>query len=360
MSSESYRKLAKVMDTLPNGYPATESGVELRILEHIYSPEEAEIFCDLRLSYETAEQISQRTGRPVEGLEDRLTDMWGKGQLFGIDLGGVKLFKMAPFIFGIYEFQLKHMTRELAELMEAYGEDFGRPFFSRKPQLMQVVPIEKEINGNQYAMPYEYASSIIEKGQSWGVSNCICKKEKELIGERCDMPMEVCLSIAPIPNFFNDHPLKVRPISKEEAYEILRKSEEAGLVHMTNNFENGQFYICNCCGCCCGVLKSINEYGISEAVNAHYYATIDGEKCIGCGVCADERCQINAITEADGLYRIDEKKCIGCALCVTTCPSEAIELIRKNNDAIEAPPKTENDWYVQRGKNRGVDFSQYQ
>lgn len=96
MAYEAYLKLAKVLDTLPNGFPSTESGIEIKLLEKIFEPREAELFCDLKLNFETADQIARRTGRPQEGLEDRLTAMWRRGQIFGVDLGNVKIFRMVP------------------------------------------------------------------------------------------------------------------------------------------------------------------------------------------------------------------------------------------------------------------------
>ncbi|MBK5102452.1 MAG: 4Fe-4S ferredoxin, partial [Desulfobacteraceae bacterium] len=111
MTEEVYRKLAKVLDTLPNGFPRTESGVEIKLLKKIFQPEQAELFCDLRLTFEAAEQIAKRTGRPLEGLEEMLTAMWERGQIFGVDFGGMKMFKMVPWAFGIYEFQLPYMDR---------------------------------------------------------------------------------------------------------------------------------------------------------------------------------------------------------------------------------------------------------
>jgi len=68
MIEEKYHKLAKVLDTLPNRFPATESGVEIKLLKKIFRPEDIELFCDLRLTFETAEQISERTGRPLEAV----------------------------------------------------------------------------------------------------------------------------------------------------------------------------------------------------------------------------------------------------------------------------------------------------
>ena len=75
MADEIYQKLARVLDTLPNGFPATESGVEIKLLKRIFTPEQADLFCDLRLTFETAQQVAERTGRPLEGLDRKLKDM---------------------------------------------------------------------------------------------------------------------------------------------------------------------------------------------------------------------------------------------------------------------------------------------
>jgi len=204
MSDELYQKLAKVLDTLPNGFPATNSGVEIKLLKRIFEPEQVELFCDLKLNFETAEQIAERTGRPLEGLEKMLTTMWERGQLFGVKLGDTKLFKMMPWIFGIYEFQLPHMDRELAEMCEEYGKVYHKQFFKKKPQFMQVIPIEREIPAKHKALTYEKVSSIVENGQSFLLNECICKKEQGLLEDPCDRPLEVCLAIAPVPNVFDD------------------------------------------------------------------------------------------------------------------------------------------------------------
>lgn len=81
MNDQIYHKLAKVLDTLPNGFPATESGVEIKLLKKIFSIEDAELFCDLRLKFETPKQITERSGRPLEGLEKKLLSMRDRGQL---------------------------------------------------------------------------------------------------------------------------------------------------------------------------------------------------------------------------------------------------------------------------------------
>jgi Pyruvate/2-oxoacid:ferredoxin oxidoreductase delta subunit len=357
---EIYHRLAEVLDTLPNGFPSTESGVEIKLLKKIFDPDEAELFCDLRLTFETVEQIGQRTGRPLDGLKGKLITMGKKGQVFAIQLGETWVFKMLPWVFGIFEFQLGRLDRELAELSEVYGPIYASQFFMNKPQLMHILPVEETVSVQQEVLPYDKVSSLIEKSQSFMVNECICKKEHALLGKPCDRPLEVCMAMAPVPGVFDNSPIG-RAITKEEAYALLKTTEEAGLVHMTNNFQNGQFFICNCCKCCCGPLRAINELGIPawDVVNSNYYAAIDADSCISCGLCAGERCQVGAIVEGDDASRVVPEKCIGCGLCIKTCPVEAIRLVPKDKEKTAFPPITEDAWFEERGRLRGVDFSKY-
>jgi ferredoxin len=361
MNDESYYKLAKVLDTLPNGFPSTESGIEIRILKKVFEPQEAELFCDLRLMPETATQISERTGRPLEGLEQKLVSMGQKGELLAYELDGVWTFKMVPWVVGIYEFQLKRMDREFAAMCEEYSMHWGAQFMRYGPQMMQVIPIEKEIPVKQEALTYQQVSGLIENAQSYILNECLCKKKQGLLDQPCSKPTEVCLGLDPLPGVSEKGSwgaLGGKAITKEEAYEVLRKAEEGGLVHLTSNIESGHWYICNCCGCCCGVLRAINM-GIPNVVNSHYYAEIDPELCIACGICADERCQVKAIDKGDDFYSVITKRCIGCGLCASACPEEAIKMVHKRPEERSYPPKDDNAWLEERGRQRGVDFSQY-
>lgn len=355
-----YYQLAEVLDTLPNGYPKTESGIEIKLLKKMFEPEEAELFCRLKLDFENVDQIAERTGLPKAFLDEKLDRMWRRGLIFGVNLNGAKIFKMLPWVFGLYEFQIDRMDREFVELCEAYIPYFGKQFFIHEPALMRTIPVEQKLCDSQEALSYDRVSAIIENGQDFAVNDCICKKEQRMLGRGCDKPLEVCLGIAPVPGVFDDHPWG-RQISKEEAYDVLRKAEEAGLVHLSRNVINGQDFICNCCGCCCGVFRFINEWHLdpSLAIKSNYFAKIDGEACIQCGVCADERCPLKAVVEEDGAYRVVAKQCVGCGLCVTTCPTEAIRLVAKQPADREKPPVNETDWFERRAKSRGVDYRNY-
>ena len=153
MREDVYRKLAGVLDTLPNGFPGTENGVEIALLRKIFTPEQAGLFCDLRLAFETAEQVAARTGRSPAGLEDALADMGEAGQLFSLQLGSTRFFKMIPWVFGIFEFQLGRLDRELAELSEEYWPTYAKQFCSASPQLMQVLPVRRRASRAADAPP---------------------------------------------------------------------------------------------------------------------------------------------------------------------------------------------------------------
>jgi len=361
MGDELYEKLAKVLDTLPNGFPPTKEGVEIKLLKKVFSAEQAEIYCNLRLEFENAEQIAARSGLPLEGLEEKLRNMMIDGQVMGIPFGDTFYFQMRPWLFGIWEFQLNRLDREMVDLFEQYHHSsFGKQFFTDQPQQFRILPIEEEIKQHSQALPYEKVSSLIDAGKSFLANDCICKKEKAISGDPCDRPMDVCLAVAPIEGVF-DNPPSGKVISQQEAYDLLKKTEEMALVHLTSNFQNGVYYICNCCSCCCAVLAGINKMGIpaTSVVNSNYFAVVNEDNCTLCGTCKDERCQVDAIEEGGDSYRIVKDKCIGCGLCISTCEDEAIQMVRKEEAEIIAPPVDEKTWFIDRGKQRGVDFSEF-
>ena len=127
-----------------------------------------------------------------------------------------------------------------------------------------------------------------------------------------------------------------------------------GLVHTVSNVAEGIGYVCNCCGCCCGILRGITEFGLEQSVaKANYRAAIDADLCIGCGICA-ERCHVDAIHEVGGVYAVIAERCIGCGLCVTGCSSEAVTLTRLPEAETVHPPADFAAWEQERLRNRGL------
>lgn len=350
MNDSVYLELRKMLDVIPNGFPATESGVEIRLLKKIFTEEEARLATRLKFKFETPAAISQRTGIDKEYLEAMLHKMRKNGQLFGLRLGGTSYYKLMPFIFGIYEFQVSRMDEELAMLVKEYMEQaFINEFFTRNPPLHKVIPIGIDVHDESRIEPYESVVKLIEGAKSWAVQDCICKKNKALIGERCDKPMEVCLAFAPVEHVFDNNDYG-RPITKDEAYRILKLSEDAGLVHQTSNTASGHIYICNCCKCCCGLLSSYVNISKNAVAKSNYIAVVDKDLCTSCGVCAD-RCQADAI-EVNEYAHV--KDCIGCGLCVSTCQSEAIKLVRRESQDQADVPRDEIEWWEKRACDRGI------
>jgi electron transport complex protein RnfB len=128
-----------------------------------------------------------------------------------------------------------------------------------------------------------------------------------------------------------------------------------GLVHSVSNVIEGVFYVCNCCGCCCGVLRGITEYGIEHSIaRANYYAVIEEDECANCGICV-ARCQVNAISEKSEMAIVDRARCIGCGLCVSGCPVGAVRLEKRHGAEIVHPPENFEAWEHERMKSREHD-----
>ncbi len=346
-----YKQLARKLDQIPNGFPETKSGVELKILARLFTPEEAELACQLSLEPQPAKAIAEQLGRDERETHGVLKGMVRKG-LIEFEKGQrVLCFKLMPFIVGFYELQNAQIDEEFARLFEAYYHEALFQMMTMKPSVQRVIPIEKTIPFNIEVMPYERVSTYIEEAKSWGVLNCICRVQKKLIGQGCSHSLENCLAISSRPNAFKNTDA-IRPITREEALEILVQADKEGLVHSTNNIQKGVAYICNCCTCSCGVLRGIVQYGnLNSVASSDFYAVVDKNLCTGCGTCVD-RCQFNALRIEADACRVDRSCCFGCGLCVSTCPAQAIQLRQKPAPEIEPPPETEEEWRLLRTQAR--------
>ena len=78
-----YKKLAVQLDNTPGGYPETESGVELRILKRLFTPEEAELALSLVMMPESVDLIAQRANKAPEDILPMLIEMGKKGLGYG-------------------------------------------------------------------------------------------------------------------------------------------------------------------------------------------------------------------------------------------------------------------------------------
>ncbi len=351
-----YKRLAKRLDELPGGFPATESGVELKILEKIYSPEEAETTLKMRSVPETVEQVAERLGKPVPAMQEILDNLHEKGQIGSFKMFGQRMYMLFPYIVGIYEFQLNRMDKEMAELFGAYAPALIGQLGSFEPALGRVIPVSTEIEAEQHVHRYEDVQRMIEEAKSFMLMECICRKEQALQGKTCRHKLETCLGISGEADAFDRFP-RGRVISREEALKVVKDAEEDGLVHFTYNVQEGHAFICNCCSCCCAGLRGIREFNAPQMVaKSNYVAVIDAESCVACGVCSDERCPVDAIVQEDGVSLVVEERCIGCGACTTSCPTESVHLERKPEPEHDTPPANLMQWYKDRAASRGIEL----
>lgn len=350
--NQAFQKLALELDKIPNGYPKTESGVELKLLEKLFTAKEAALAASLSLIPESVNEIAQKNS---------ITEIEAKGMLIAMVRKGLielrkdsdkgLVFFLMPFVVGFYERQNGKIDQEFAELFEQYYKESFFHSMTAEPSVHRVIPVEKTIPINVDVMPYEKASTYLDDANAWGVLDCICRVQKKLIGEGCDHPVENCIVFSSKVGAF-DRTNDIRALTKEEALRILDEANQAGLVHSTNNAQQDVTYICNCCTCSCGVLRGIAEFGKHNSVaSSDFYAKVDEDLCNGCEVCID-RCQFNALSMEDDVSKIDTTYCYGCGLCVTTCSSKAIHLIHKDKEQISIPPETEEKWREIRAQNR--------
>lgn len=358
MVEDVYEKLAKKLDACPSGYPRTETGIELGLLEKIFLPEEAALAADLLLRPETVGQIAERTGRDPAETTELLENMTRKGQIASFPMGEEQAFILLPFIVGIYFFQVGSVDPELARLFEEYHKYWAEGVLHTSPTHHRVVTVDRSIPVEYEVLPHERATTILKDAKSFGFFPCMCRLQKANLGDACDHPVMTCLIYAPTEGAFEGMP-GIQSITREEAFQSLKDFEEAGLVHTAGNVREGMGgmdYICSCCTCSCTFLRALSEYGIENSVaKTNFYAVVAEESCEGCKTCLD-RCQFGAISIEDDVSHVDIQRCAGCGLCVITCPSKALKLERKSEDESVHIPRNIIEFREERAKNRGISL----
>ena len=349
MTDDLYDQLANALDRLPNGFPRTPTNVEIPILKKIFAPEQAVLAVQLRGEMEPVEVIAERVGLPVGEVMSRLIDMARHGLVWYEKRAGKRCFRLAPFVVGIYESQLENLDHELAHLVVQYMAEGGAAgIMGPQPAIHRVVPAQSAVK-SEWILPYDDVRAILLDSKKFEVRDCICRKQQAHLGHPCKLPTRICLSFSSMEGSHTPN-----DISQAEALALLDKAEEVGLVHTVSNVMKGVGYVCNCCSCCCAILRGITEYGIANSVaRAGYYAVIDAEDCLGCGTCV-ERCHVHAVSEQDGISVVDRERCIGCGLCVTGCPNEVARLERRPEAEIVQPPLDFAAWEHERLVNRGL------
>jgi NAD-dependent dihydropyrimidine dehydrogenase PreA subunit len=344
-----YVKLQKHLDKQVIGFPATRSGVELKILQHIFTPQEAEIACCLSYKYEPLETIFSRAGRLVESAGDLEKSLAGIRQKGGIESKikhGQMHYCNAPLVVGMYEYQQNRLTPEFIENFNEYtsSKNFGVSLLSSKLPQMRTIPVSKSIRPQHNVSTFDEVITLLQQAEEpFVIIDCICRKKKSLEGNSCKVTdrKETCLAIGSMARMSLLSHIG-REIPRDEALSIIEQNQKQGLVLQPSNTEEAEF-ICSCCGCCCGMLRTQKilpkplDFWVSN-----YYAAVAADTCNGCAACV-KRCQVDAVSVSQKKQPavVNQDRCIGCGVCVTTCPTQSITLVKKTAEV--RPPQTRED-----------------
>ena len=346
MRETSYRKLAEHLDQLPGGFAPSDTGAELRLLQRLFSTEEAELATKLTLDREKAQVIAKRANLPLAEVEQRLNEMSNKGLIFSINLeDGPTLYQAVPFVVGIYEFQVNNLSEGfLQDLADYRSTRKPRPQTQTIPQI-RTIPVGESIEPHLEALPYEQVNELVKANDRFAVAPCICRRQARMTGDGCESPEESCLIFGEWADYYVRDG-RGRSIDQSEVMKILTRADAANLVLQPSNSRDIGF-ICCCCGCCCGILRGLQHHPRpAEAVSSSFITQLDSDICDGCWDCL-ERCQMQALNEEVDRVTLNTDRCIGCGLCVTTCPSGALTLVRKpDGDRMQVPDTLDATWRI--------------
>jgi electron transport complex protein RnfB len=350
-NDQTYIDLQKHLNNQPVGFPATKSGVEIRVLKHIFSPKEAKIASFLSYKFEPVETIYDRVKHLVESPEDlkqRLEGIQRNGGIETKEKNGIPHYCNAPLVVGMYEFQLNRLTPEFLKDFSEYtaAQEFGVEFLSTELPQMRTIPVSKSIKPEHNVSTFDEVTILLDHAKGpFVILECICRKKKAMEGNPCEVAdrKETCLGMDSMAQMFLNNGIG-REISRDEAKSIIDENQKKGLVLQPSNSKEAEF-ICSCCGCCCGMLNI--HKGLPKPLEfwaTNYFAVIDMDTCEGCGEC-ENSCQVGAVKvpENKDYAVVNLDRCLGCGICVSKCPSDSISLSKKTTEVI--PPQTREELF---------------
>jgi Na+-translocating ferredoxin:NAD+ oxidoreductase subunit B len=348
-----YRLLQQHLDRMPVGFPATASGVELRILRRLFTPEEAGVALLLGMLPERLERIHRRDrggGRSREQLERILDRLAEKGAILGGHASagreGTKRYSKALLAIGVYELQVDRLTKELQADFEQYlQEAFGRALLTGKTTQLRTVPVNARFLPERRVGRYDDARSLLQESRGpFAVMNCVCRQGRDLLGEPCRQTKvrRTCLALRSVARSVLASGTGIE-LTRQEALALVERAEQEAMVLQPANTQDPLF-MCFCCGCCCGMLRAARQFPRPAAyLQSNYHAVVVAELCNDCQTCRG-RCPMAALGGDGGVAAVDLDRCIGCGLCVSTCPTGAIRLASKPEPVV--PSRDSNALYL--------------
>lgn len=347
---EVYRALAERLNKNPVGAPVNETLME--ILHRLYTESEALTGSKFPLLPVTLEKMAAATGIKEEELKKTLDGMAAKGLVVDWPRRDGIYYMLAPMVVGFFEYTFMRVRdelnmKELAELFEIYfkREGVNEEIFGSGTKMFKTLVYESLIPAavETEVLSYEKASEVIRESGGGSLSMCACRHKASHLGKACDAPVEdVCTSLGNSSKWLIQRGLG-KPASVDDLLRVLDRTERLGLVHMGDNVLKKPVMICHCCGCCCGLLRAINESGIMSVHPSNFIPSLDADLCAGCGECAGG-CHIQAVTMAESgngaeMPVVKKDLCIGCGVCAAKCPTGALTMSRRSTLHVPPPDK---------------------
>ncbi len=370
VTAKSFYDLQKRLEKVPQGAP--ESEALFKILETLFTEEEADLVSKLPIRPITVKKAAKIWGKSVSGARKILNRLADKGLMMDIRFKNTQTYILAPTMAGFFEFSLmrtdgKFNRKVLSELYYQYinkDERFLHEIFGLNPAIARPLIHEDTIQpkDQSFVLDYERATHAVKTASCVTVGTCYCRHKMEHKGKACDNPQEVCLSLNGVAKSLLRHGI-AKEISKKEALEILDDCMKRGLVQIGDNVQENVGWICNCCSCCCEALLAYKRLGYVR-LSTNFYAD-PGEDCTGCNICV-KRCPVDAIKmkkDRDGRLKaeVDMKRCIGCGVCSRFCPVKTMTMEKRDERAFV--PKDSFERFVlsaiDRGKLQNLIFDDY-
>ena len=336
-----YRLLQQKLDRHVNGAP--DSPTFMKILRLLFSPEEAELARRIPSAVTSLDVLSHKLEIAQDELRDKLIDMAQRGLMIDLEHDGQHYFALPPVVIGFFEFTFMR-TRddmpmaELARLFEEYfyaDGRFTRALFQGNTQLFRSLVSEEALPEYDHTeiLDWEKASYIVRSASATAVGICQCRHTARHLGKVCDAPQLNCLTF----NYGAQAMIRsglAQSITIDRAMRILEESKDSGLAQTADNVRRKVTFICNCCGCCCHVMRGIKTFNLRNAiVTSNWIMEVDLSRCTGCGKCA-EACPVDAIEliekrEGENKRKwavSDDTLCLGCGVCYSACKSGGITM----------------------------------
>lgn len=278
---------------------------EYMILEPVVTEEMAEVALCMKIRQKTnAKELAPLCGKSIEKTEKLLWELAVAGVCFVNEIDGVDTYWYDTWVPGIMEMMVNNKENvnkfpQIAEAFEAYGRVRGPKTTGAFPVgtgLMRVIPIEKAIDGETRRASYEEVSRYLYDNDIFTVSDCSCRITRKVMGEGCGhLAEDMCIQMGHAAEYYI-RTGRGRQITREEAFEIIKRAEENGLMHQIPNLDgSGKTHaICNCCGCSCLALRTAEMFKNVDMVRSNYVSYVDKEKCVACGECV-VNCPVNAL-----------------------------------------------------------------